>query len=90
MSVKDKKKFLPDFVEEVKERSDIIEIISSYVELKKQGKEFIGCCPFHNESSPSFSVTWLTGEERPEYLANWLGDRLDLDSAIKLAKKGES
>jgi hypothetical protein len=56
-----RKKFLPDFVQEVKERADIIEIISSYVELKKQGKEFVGCCPFHNESSPSFSVSPTKG-----------------------------
>jgi len=51
------KKFLPDFLGEVQERTDIIEIISSYVELKKEGKEFVGCCPFHNESTPSFTVT---------------------------------
>lgn len=51
------KKLHPDFIQEVKERPDIVEVISSYVALKKAGKEFIGCCPFHNESTGSFSVT---------------------------------
>ncbi len=52
-----RKKLHPDFIEEVKQRADIVEVISSYVELRKAGKDFIGCCPFHNESTPSFSVT---------------------------------
>jgi hypothetical protein len=52
-----RKKLHPDFIEEVKQRADIVEVISSYVALKKAGKDFIGCCPFHNESTPSFTVT---------------------------------
>ena len=52
-----RKKLHPDFIEQVKQRADIVEVISSYVALRKAGKEFIGCCPFHNESTPSFTVT---------------------------------
>ncbi|HEY9607653.1 MAG TPA: plasmid replication protein, CyRepA1 family [Allocoleopsis sp.] len=51
------KKLHPDFIEEVKQRADIVEVVSSYVSLKKAGKELSGCCPFHNESTPSFTVT---------------------------------
>lgn len=43
-------------VDEVKSRSDIIDIISGYVNLKKRGKNYIGLCPFHQEKTPSFNV----------------------------------
>ncbi len=43
--------------DEVKSRADIIEIIASYVPLKKAGANFKGCCPFHNEKTPSFMVS---------------------------------
>lgn len=46
-----------DVVEEVRQRSDIVDIISSYVNLKKSGSNYFGLCPFHNEKSPSFSVS---------------------------------
>lgn len=46
----------PETIEEVKQRVDIVEIISEYVVLKKRGKDLIGLCPFHDEKSPSFSV----------------------------------
>jgi DNA primase len=45
-----------DFVDRVRTESDIISVISEYVPLKKRGKNFWGCCPFHNEKTPSFSV----------------------------------
>jgi len=51
------KKLHSDFIQEVKERADIVEIVSSYTELRKAGKEFVGCCPFHNEATGSFTVT---------------------------------
>jgi hypothetical protein len=51
------KKLHSDFIQEVKEKTDIVEVVSSYVALNKAGKEFLGCCPFHNESTPSFTVT---------------------------------
>ena len=46
-----------DFVEEVRQRSDVVDIISSYVNLKRTGSSYFGLCPFHNEKSPSFSVS---------------------------------
>jgi len=47
----------PDTIEEIKQRIDIVEIISERVVLKKQGREFAGLCPFHDERSPSFTVS---------------------------------
>lgn len=46
----------PEIVEEIKFRSDIEEVISSYVVLKNAGSNFNGLCPFHNEKTPSFTV----------------------------------
>ncbi len=47
----------PDTVEEVKQRSDLVEVVSEHVVLRKRGKDFQGLCPFHEEKSPSFSVS---------------------------------
>jgi DNA primase len=50
--------YYPDeLVEEVRARSDIVDVISSYVKLQKKGGTYFGLCPFHNEKTPSFSVT---------------------------------
>ncbi len=50
--------FYPDeLVEEVRSRSDIVSIISSYIRLQKKGSNHMGLCPFHNEKTPSFSVS---------------------------------
>ena len=46
-----------ELVEEVRTRNDIVEVISSYVKLQKRGSTYFGLCPFHNEKTPSFSVT---------------------------------
>jgi len=46
-----------DTIEAVKERADIYEIVSEAVVLKKQGRNFVGLCPFHEERTPSFSVS---------------------------------
>ena len=45
-----------DFITQLIASSDIVEIISKSVKLKKHGNEYIGCCPFHNEKTPSFYV----------------------------------
>ena len=46
-----------DVIEEVRMRNDIVDVISQYVNLKKKGANYFGLCPFHNEKSPSFSVS---------------------------------
>lgn len=46
-----------DFIDRLRSESDIVSIISDYVSLKKKGKNYWGCCPFHSEKTPSFSVT---------------------------------
>ncbi|MCK4590479.1 MAG: DNA primase, partial [Candidatus Latescibacteria bacterium] len=43
-------------IEEIRERTDIVELVSEYVSLKKRGKNYFGLCPFHTEKTPSFSV----------------------------------
>ncbi len=49
--------FIPDHkVEEVRAASDVVDIVSDYVRLKKRGSNYFGLCPFHNEKTPSFSV----------------------------------
>lgn len=45
-----------DFKRRVKESSDIVEVISSYISLQKRGRYYWACCPFHGEKTPSFSV----------------------------------
>jgi len=47
----------PDTIEQVKQRVDIVDVISEHVVLRKRGKDFTGLCPFHDDKSPSFSVS---------------------------------
>ena len=46
-----------DFIDDLIERADIGEVIGRRVEIKKAGKEFKACCPFHNEKTPSFTIS---------------------------------
>ena len=46
-----------DLIEEVRMKNDIVDVISRYVKLQKKGSSYFGLCPFHNEKSPSFSVS---------------------------------
>lgn len=50
-------RYSDEILEEVKETNDIVEVISQYVHLKRSGRNYFGLCPFHNEKSPSFSVS---------------------------------
>ena len=71
---------IPDsFIEELLARSDIVELIERRVPLKRVGSEFQACCPFHDEKTPSFTVSpkkavlpllWLW---RPRF-SDWLPD----------------
>ncbi|NJO52655.1 MAG: DNA primase [Leptolyngbyaceae cyanobacterium RM2_2_4] len=47
----------PDTIEQVKQRVDIVDVVSEHVVLRKRGKDFTGLCPFHDDKSPSFSVS---------------------------------
>ena len=50
-------RYSDEILNEIKESNDIVEIISQYVHLKRSGRNYFGLCPFHNEKSPSFSVS---------------------------------
>ena len=45
-----------DFIDDLIERAEVSEVIGKRVEIKKAGKEYKACCPFHNEKTPSFSA----------------------------------
>ena len=44
-------------IEEVRSRNDIVDVIGSYVTLKRRGNSYMACCPFHHEKTPSFHVS---------------------------------
>ena len=50
-------RYSDEIIEEIRQTNDIVDIISQYVHLKRSGRNFFGLCPFHNEKSPSFSVS---------------------------------
>ena len=45
------------FIDDLIARADIVEVINARVPLKKKGREYTACCPFHNEKTPSFTVS---------------------------------
>ena len=50
-------RFLQSSIDEVLRRSDIVEVVSSYVSLRRNGTDFVGLCPFHREKTPSFHIS---------------------------------
>lgn len=50
-------RYSEELIEEVRQSNDIVDVISQYMHLKRSGRNYFGLCPFHNEKSPSFSVS---------------------------------
>ena len=50
-------RYSDEILDEVKSSNDIVDVISQYISLKRSGRNYFGLCPFHNEKSPSFSVS---------------------------------
>lgn len=50
-------RYSPEKIDEIRAATDIVDLIGSYVRLKKRGKNFVGLCPFHTEKTPSFNVS---------------------------------
>ncbi len=50
-------RYSEDIIEEVRTKNDIVDVISQYVKLQRKGSSYFGLCPFHNEKTPSFSVS---------------------------------
>lgn len=48
--------FKEDFYAELKQRNDIVSVVSSYITLKRKGRQYFACCPFHHEKTPSFAI----------------------------------
>lgn len=74
--------FDPDLIAQIKSGLNIVDLVSEKVELKKSGKEFKGCCPFHDEKTPSFTVT----PEKQQYYCFGCGEGGDI---IKFVSKSE-
>jgi len=49
------------FIDDLKDRTDLVRIIEPYAQLKKKGANWMACCPFHQEKTPSFSVNPAKG-----------------------------
>ncbi len=66
-------------VDKIKEKIDIVELISSYIKVDKSGKNFKACCPFHNEKTPSFYIS----SERGTYYCFGCGQKGDVFSFVE-------
>lgn len=86
----------PEIIDEIRGKADIVEIISEYVSLKRQGKNYVGLCPFHLEDTPSFSVApdkqifYCFGCHKGGSVINFLMEQENLtlpEAAEKLAEK---
>lgn len=85
-------RFSDEFIQQLRDRNDIESVISSYIELKRRGKNLVGLCPFHNEKTPSFTVYPETasyycfgcgaGGEVINFIRNI--ENLDFTEAVKL------
>mgnify|MGYP000662378356 CR=1 FL=1 len=64
-------RYSDDIIEEVRSKNDIVDVVSQYVRLTKKGNSYFGLCPFHNEKTPSFSVT----PGKTDVLLLWLRSR---------------
>ena len=51
-----KNMYPPEFMQELKQKNDIVEVIGSYIKLERRGYTYWACCPFHHEKTPSFAV----------------------------------
>ena len=86
----------PEIIDEIRSKADIVEIISEYVTLKRQGKNYVGLCPFHLEDTPSFSVSpdrqifYCFGCQKGGNIVNFVMEQDNLtlpEAAEKLAAK---
>ena len=59
------------FIDDLLNRTDIVEVVSSRIQLKKTGKNYSACCPFHKEKTPSFTVS----PDKQFYYCFWLRRR---------------
>ena len=86
---------LQDIKEEVRARTDIVDIVGQYTTLKKTGKNFSGLCPFHNDKKPSFNVSpqfqsytcWSCGEKGDIFSIIQKKENLDFIEALEFLAK---
>ncbi len=72
-------------ITEIQERTDIVEVISGYIPLRRAGRHFKALCPFHHEKTPSFIVN----PERQSYHCFGCGVGGDVFSRSRAAAQGE-